>query len=113
MSDNKYNLNLKYDTDFPSMELEDQGEALLDQEEEQPAESTELLVCEEANLSSNSLLSNSLLVAVVNNPTQDPVVCPARDAETKRALQPDNNFSWVDDVKQQDASLHEQSLEEH
>ena len=49
MSDNKYDLNVIYDDrDFHSqdMEIEDQeGEALLDQEEEQPVDSMEMLVC--------------------------------------------------------------------
>ena len=74
---------------FPSMELEDQeGVELLDQEEEQPADSMEPLVCGEVDL-----FSDSQLVAAVNNPTQDPVVCPAWDAETEEALQP-VKFSW-------------------
>ena len=66
-----------------------------------------------ANIFADSLLSISQLVVVINNSTQDPVVCPPQDAETKRALQPDNNFSWVDDVEQLDASLCEQNSEEH
>ena len=117
MSDNKYDLNvINDDRDFHSqdMEIEDQeGEALLNQEEEQLVDSMELLVCREGDIFANSLLSDSQLVVVVKNPTQDPVVCPAWDAETERALQPDNNFSSVDDVEQRDAYLHEQSCEEH
>ena len=43
------------------------------------------------------LYSNSQLVELVNNPTPDPVLCPAIDAETKNALYPEG-FSWVDKV---------------
>ena len=40
-------------------------------------------------------------------------MCPPRDAETERALQPDVSLvSWLDDIDQQDASLLEQSSEE-
>ena len=74
--DNEYDLNVMYDnSDFPSqdMEMEDQeGEALLDQEEEQPVDSMEPLACWEGDIFANSLLSDSQLVEVVNNPTQDP-----------------------------------------
>ena len=49
---------------------------------------------------------------LVNNPTQDSVVCPARDAETEKALQP-GNFSWIDNVEEGDGALLEQSSEEH
>ena len=43
MSDNEFNLDLKYDQDFLSMEMEDQGAMeLSDHEEEQPADSMEL-----------------------------------------------------------------------
>ena len=110
MSDNKYNLNVMYNnSDFPSqdMEMEDQeGEVLLDQEEEQPADYMEPLVCGEGDIYTNSLLSTSQLVVVVKISTLDPVVCPPWDAETKRALQPDVSLvSWLDDVDQEDASL--------
>ena len=105
---NKFNLDLEYDTDFTSMEMEDQGVMeLSDQEEEQPADSMEPLVCREGDL-----FSNSQVMELVNNPTQDPVVCPAWDAETEEALQP-GNFSWADDVEKQDVALLEQNLEEH
>ena len=57
------------------------------------------------------LFSDSQLVELVNNPTQDPMVCPARDAETEEALQP-GDFSWIEEVKAQDTALLEQSLEE-
>ena len=48
MSDNEYNMDLKYDmSDFPSMELEEDqvGSELLDQEEEQSADYMEPSVC--------------------------------------------------------------------
>ena len=90
MLDNKYDLNVMYDnSDFPSqdMKMEDQeGEALLDQEEEQPVDSMEPLVCGEGDIFIDSLLSDYQLVVAVNNPTQDPVVCPAWDTQTERAL---------------------------
>ena len=54
---------------------------LSDQEEEQPVVSMEWLVDGEG------LFSNSFLVEIVNNLTPDPV-CPARNAETGKALQP-------------------------
>ena len=93
--------------------MEDQGEALLDQEEEQPVDSMEPLVCGEGDIVTDSLLSTSQLVVVVNNSTQDPVVCPPQDAETERTLQPDVSLvSWMDHVDQRGASLHEQSSEE-
>ena len=57
------------------------------------------------------LFSNSQLVELVNNLTQDPMVCPARYAETEEALQP-GDFSWIEEVKAQDTALLEQSLEE-
>ena len=53
------------------MELSDQ--------EEQPTHSMELLVCGE------DLFSDSQLVELVNYPTQDPMLCPTRDAETEKA----------------------------
>ena len=69
------------------MEIEDQeGEALLNQEEEQPVDSMEPLVCGEG------LFSDSQLVEMVNNLTPDPV-CPARNVETEKALQP-GDISW-------------------
>ena len=62
--------------------MKDQGtKELSDQEEEQPVDSMEPLVCRE------DLFSDSQLVETVNNLTPDPV-CPARNAETKKALQP-------------------------
>ena len=61
---------------------------MLEQEEEQPADYMELLVWGEVGIYTNPLLSSFQLVVVVNNSTQDPVVCPPRDAETKRALLP-------------------------
>ena len=94
MSDNEYDLNVLYS----------------DQQEEQPADYMKLLVCGEGNIYTNFLLSTSQLVVVVNNSTQDPVVCPTWDAETERALQLDVSLvSWEDDIEQQDASLLEQS----
>ena len=74
MSDNKYDLNVMYDNqDFPSqdMEVEDhEGDVLLDQEEEQPGDSMEPLVCAEEGIFSDfSLLSSSQMVVVVNDST--------------------------------------------
>ena len=43
------------------------------------------------------LFSDSQLVEVVNKPTQDPVLCPARDAETEKALQL-GIFSLIENV---------------
>ena len=106
MSDNKFNLDLEYNQDFLAIDMEDQGiMELSDQEEEQPVDSMGPLVCGE------DLFSDSQLVDQVNNPTQDPVLCPARDAETERILQPED-FSWAEDVKAQDAALLELSSEE-
>ena len=52
------------------MEMEDQeGEALLNQEEEQPLDYMEPLVCGKGDIFANSLLSTSQLVVVVNNST--------------------------------------------
>ena len=51
------------------MEMEDQGEVLLDLEEEQPVDSMELLVFGEGEIFDDILLSTSQLVAVINNPT--------------------------------------------
>ena len=110
MLDNEYDLNVIYDhMEFLSqdMKIEDQeGEALLNKEEEQPVDSMELLVCGEGDIFTNSLLSTSQLVVRVNNTIQDPEVCPPRDVETKRVLQPDVSLtSWSDYVDQWDASL--------
>ena len=50
--------------------MEDQeGEVLLDQEEEQLVDYMEWLVCGEGNIFADSLLSAFQLVAVVNNST--------------------------------------------
>ena len=79
MSDNEFNLDLEYNQDL--LKIEDQGAMeLSNQEEKQPADSMGLLVCRE------DLLSNSLIVELVNNPTPDPIPCPVRDAETEMAL---------------------------
>ena len=106
MSDKEFNLDLEYDQDFLSIGMEDQGAMeLSDQEEEQPVDSMGPLVCRE------DIFSDSQFVKLVINPTPDPVLGPARDAETVKALQP-GDFSWIEDVKVEDAALHEQILEE-
>ena len=92
LSDNMFNLDLKYKKDFLSVEMEDQ-------EEEQLVDSIGLLVCKE------DLFSHSQLVELVNNPTQDPVL------QILRRLQP-VNFPWIEDVEAQDGALLEQSSEE-
>ena len=92
LSDNMFNLDLKYKKDFLSVEMEDQ-------EEEQLVDSIGPLVCKE------DLFSHSQLVELVNNPTQDPVL------QILRRLQP-VNFPWIEDVETQDGALLEQSLEE-
>ena len=107
MLDYENQMELKYDQDI--LYLMDEDLALgedLDQEEEQPANSLEPLVCEE------DLFSDLQLVDLVNIPTQDPVGPPAWDAETDKALQ-HHDFSWVEDVEEQEeaASL-EHSLVE-
>ena len=67
--------------------MEDQGAMeLSDQDEELPVDSMELLVCGEGPV------SDFQLVEMVNSLTLDPV-CPARNTETEKALQP-GNFSW-------------------
>ena len=38
-------------------------------------------------------------------------MCPARDAETVKALQP-GDFSWIEEVEEQDAALFELCSEE-
>ena len=116
MSEHEYDINVMYNSyDFPSqdMEMEDQeGVALLDQEEEQTEDYIEPLVCGEGDIFADSLFSDSQLVEAINNPNQDPVMCPTRDAETEKALQPEN-FNLTDDVEERDASLYEQNSEEH
>ena len=66
-----FNLDLKYKKDFLSVEMEDQ-------EEEQLVDSIGPLVCKE------DLFSHSQLVELVNNLTQDPVLCSAKDADTEK-----------------------------
>ena len=95
-------MDLEYDHDFLSMEMEVQGGYGVVRPGGETAMG--LLVHRE------DLFSDSQLVELVNNPTQDPMVCPARDAETEEALQP-GDFSWIEEVKVQDAALLEQSLE--
>ena len=61
--------------------MEDQGAMeLSDQEEEQLTDSLGLLVYGEV------LFSKSQLMELVNSLAQDPVLCPAKDAETDKAL---------------------------
>ena len=93
MSDNKLNLVLEYEQDFLSMEMEDEGAMeLSDQKEEQLADPLGPFICRD------DLFSDSQLVELVNYPTQDPVSCPARDAETEKALHP-SDFSLIEEVE--------------
>ena len=94
MLDNEFNLNLGYDQDFLSIEMEDQGTMeLTNQEEKQPSASMWLLVY------GKDLFYDSQLVEVVSKPPQDPVLCPpATDAGFEKALQP-GDFSWIEDVE--------------
>ena len=79
-------MELKYDQDILYLMDLALGENL-DQEEEQPVDSVELLVC------GKDLFSDSQLVDLVISPTQDPMEPPPQEAENERALQKDN-FSW-------------------
>ena len=95
MLDYENQMELKYDQDI--LYLMDEDLALgedLDQEEEQPVDSLEPLVC------GKDLFSDSQLVDLVISPTQDPMEPPAQDAETVRALQEDN-FSWSKKLDQE------------
>ena len=67
-----------------------------------------------SDIFTDSLLSYSQLVVVVNNSTQNPVVCPPQDAETVRSLQLDVSLvSWADEIDQRVVSLLKKSSEEH
>ena len=75
-------LDNKSNQDVLSIEMEDQGAMeLSDQEEEQPMDSMELLVCREP------LFSDSQLVEMVNNPNPNPM-SPVMNIEMEKALQP-------------------------
>ena len=107
MSDKHNNLNYKYN---------DQGDSLLDKSEEQeePMEvaeegekqsedSSNLLMCGEKNIFDDSL-TESQLMAMVNTPTPENLVVPARSAETEEDLQPAPSSNWVSEVEKQDSA---------
>ena len=86
-----FNTDLEYDLgDLLGLENQEAME-LSDHGKEQPADSMGLLVCGE-----DDIFTDSQLLEAVNNSTPDPV--PARDAETKKALQPEG-FNWAKEVK--------------
>ena len=106
-------------------EFDDQGDLLLDmsedqeepmevakQGEEQPEDSLGHLMCGERDIFDDSL-NESQLMAMVNTPTPEDPVVPARSAETEKALQPTPGFNWNQEVEDQDsAHLEHYSVEQ-